>query len=223
MLHPRTGFARPAGTSLALVLLSASLGFGFEAAATTVRGLSLYEKSEVAESIVRAEVLAVSVGWAQEGQSARTLVSLQVKESLKGKLKVGETFVLLQAGGKIGDFEHRIPGMSAFAPGEEAILFLEPYQNFHVEIGIGIGKYGIQSDPSGSKVVTHDPKVALVTYGKDGATQIADAQPMSPELVDKFLARLRNYVSGVRKPPAAPDDPPGSRPTRAPAQSSGKK
>ncbi len=223
MLHTRTGSPRLAGTSLGLAFVASLILFSSQAHATTVRGLSLYEKTQIAEVIVRAEVISVSVGWAQEGQSARTLVSFRVREPLKGKLKTGETFVLLQAGGKIGDFEHHIPGMSEFRAGEEAILFLEGYQNYLVEIGVGIGKYGIEADASGEKVVTHDPKVALVTSGKDGATQIEDARPMTPELIGKFILRVRDYVTGTQKPAAPHDDPPGSRPTRAADPIPGKK
>lgn len=181
--------------------------------ATTVRGLSLYEKAEVAQSVVRAEVLSVTPRWEREGHSVETLITLRVTDRLKGPLEVGAKFELRQSGGRIGEFVHEIPGMSPFKVGEDVILFLEPYERFQVEIGIGIGKYGIEKDPSGALLVTHDPRVALVYTQPDGRMQIEEAQPMTPERLDKFLARVRSYTSGRRRPSAPAGDAPLLRPT----------
>lgn len=218
MCFSRTGRTQSAGPPAALaftLLLGLSLASG-PAEATTVRGLSLYEKTQVAQSIVRAQVVSVDVSWEREGHSAQTLVTLRVEENLKGPLEVGSKFELRQSGGKIGDFVHDIPGMSPFTAGEEVILFLEPFERYQVEIGIGIGKYGIQKQDSGARYVTHDPNVALVYTKADGSMRIEEAQPMTPERLEKFIARVRNYVTGALKPSAPASEPPKLRPTLTP-------
>lgn len=212
MFGARTGRSQSARPAAALALLSASL-FAAPALATTVRGLSLYEKAQVAQTIVRAEVLSVSPRWEREGHSAETIVTLRVTERLKGALELGSKFELRQAGGRIGEFVHEVPGMSPFQVGEDVLLFLEPYERYQVEIGVGIGKYGIEKSPTGALQVTHDPKVALVFERPDGALRIEEARPMTPERLDKFLARLRSYVSGERRPSPAANAPPTLRPT----------
>ena len=54
---------------------------------------------------------------------------------------------------------HIADGQSAYEPGEEVILFLEPKGSEYVEIGIGIAKYSVEHDGK-TKIVTHNPSVA---------------------------------------------------------------
>lgn len=202
MLPTFTGFSRSAGRLPRSLIALFALGAMSSAPAwaTTVRGLSLQEKCMIAETIVRAEVISVATGWELEGQSAKTLVTFRVREGFKGSFQPGAELVVRQAGGTIGDFVHEIPGMSRYREGEEAFLFLESFRGFQVEIGVGIGKYGIETDRRGTKFVTHDPSVSLVYTKPDGSTSIEEAKPMVPEAIDKFGARLASYLSGARRP-----------------------
>lgn len=184
------------GLFLATLLLAAPT----RSEATVVRGLSLYEKTKVAPLVIRAEVLSVESSWYRgEGVSIKTLITLKVLETLKGDVPAGSRVVLRQAGGKIGDFIHQIPGTNPYKVGEQAILFLEPYKEFYVEIGIGIGKYDIEG-AGATAMVTHDPKVALAYSLPGQPMQIKPATPMIPEPLPKFLTRVRDYISGVKKP-----------------------
>ena len=201
--------------TLLLALLLAPL----PAEATVVRALSLYEKAQVAPLIVRARVERVEPVLATDAGSVQTLVTIHVLEVLKGNAKNGDRLLLRHSGGTVGDFTHHVPGQSVYEAGEEAILFLEPWGPYLVEIGIGIGKYPIEVQ-RGLQVVTHDPKVALARIVPGEPMQIEDSVPMEPEPIDRFTKRLRSYVKGFVKPtqsalpsldPKAPIDTPASR------------
>lgn len=170
--------------------------------ATVVKALTLYEKAQVAAVVVHATVERAEPAWEIEGGSVKTLVTLKVIASLKGGARPGDRLIVRQSGGKIGDFEHHIPGVSTWEPGEEVIMFLEPLGPYLVEIGIGIGKYEIETDGA-KKWVTHDPKVALARIEPGKGMVIEESGPMVPELLPDFLKRVRTYVAGIQTPAGA--------------------
>jgi hypothetical protein len=185
-------------------LLALSIAVQSPASATVVRGLSLFDKTQIAPLVIRAEVERVEPVWEVPGGSVKTLVTVRVLEVLKGAASPGDHLILRQAGGRIGDFDHRIEGADAWVPGEESVLFLEPLGEVMVPIGIGIGKYEIEPSPSG-KLVTHHPKVALAFHQPGGSgMRIEPAQAMEPEPLETFLARLRNYAAGDPTEPGQP-------------------
>ena len=59
-----------------------------------------------------------------------------------------------KGGGTVDGFTQTAPGLSVFEEGEEVIMFLEPYRETYVPIGIGIGEYEVRSTKGGRKLVT---------------------------------------------------------------------
>jgi hypothetical protein len=173
----------------AILALCTAGAISFEAGATVVRGMTLEQKTLSAPTIVLAEVLSQDTHWVREGGSAETVFTLKVKQSFKGELRSGSTFTLLQAGGRIGQFVHEVPGQSPWKKGEQAILFLEPFERHFVEIGVGIGKYGIEQG-----IVTHAPKVAVAIVEKGRQMKIEAAQPMKPTPLPAFVAQLKGFL-----------------------------
>lgn len=173
----------------AILALCTAGAISFEAQATVVRGMTLEQKTQSAPTIVLAEVLSQDTHWVREGGSAETVFTLKVKQSFKGELRAGSTFTLLQAGGRIGQFVHEVPGQSPWKKGEQAVLFLEPFEKHFVEIGVGIGKYGVEQG-----IVTHAPKVAVAVVEKGRQMKIEAAQPMKPTPLPAFVAQIKGIL-----------------------------
>jgi hypothetical protein len=178
-------------------LVLAALVLPSRADATVVKAMTLEEKTEAAPLIVHAIVERIESEWNLPGASARTLITIRVLETIKGDAAKGETLIVHQSGGRIGDFHQTAPGLSTFEAGEECVLFLEPMGAYLVELGIGIGKYAIE--PAGDeKWVTHAPKVAGYRVStEDGRGRIEPIAPMKPEPLKLFLKRVRSFVQHI--------------------------
>ena len=196
---------------LAVAALAIGLGLGAapSAEATVVRALSLQQKAELAPVIVHAVVRSISVERDPDATRVVTLIQVEVLEAIKGDVKAGQILTLWQAGGRSGDLHSYVPGQSVYERGEQAILFLERAPNGHlVEIGVGIGKYGIEQTPSGP-MVTHHPKVGLAITEPGKPMRIEEGTAMEPVALDRFLTQVRTYAKGkkpieVKSPRPAP-------------------
>lgn len=176
---------------LCLSLMSA------EAQATTVKLMSLLEKTEACPVVVHGIVQRVETRWAVFGARVETLVTLEVVEALKGDLAPGERITFRRGGGTIGRFTQTAPGLSRYEEGEEVIMFLEPYLETYVAIGIGIGKYEVETTAGGQKYVFHDPKVAAVRFDADQPIEVEPHPAMEPEPLHLFLKRVRSFARGI--------------------------
>jgi hypothetical protein len=202
--------ARARGTLPAMhrpLALSLALSWGVltlapPAEATVVRALSLREKVEVAPVVIHGVVERVEVEWEVPGARIQTLVTVKIGEAIKGGFEPGERLILRRGGGQLGDITQTAPGLSSYEPGEEVILFLEPFGPYYVAIGIGIGKYAV-GQVGQEKWVSHAPNVAGVTF-REGAPKVVEPiQPMTPEPLHQFLKTLRSYARKIPTDPTA--------------------
>ncbi len=185
--------------NLALALALGIVGAPVAAQATVVKAMSLLEKSEASPVIVHGLVERVDTEWEVFEARVRTIITVKIIESIKGDFAPQERLVLFRGGGQIGDFVQTAPGLSQYEPGEEVILFLEPLDEGYIEIGIGIGKYGVNSWGS-NKWVTHAPEVAAVRFSSEQPMKIEALEAMQPEPLHLFLKRVRSYVRGLTEP-----------------------
>jgi len=177
----------------AAVSLSVSVMATGPADATVVRALDLSQKAHVARAIVLGRVEKQEARWIIENGAIKTIVTMRVEKALKGDVAVGKTIQVVMPGGQIGDFVHKVSGTSTFERGERAVMFLEPHPDGWVEIGIGIGKYGIQS-VNGKPVVTHDPLVTVATVSGDEPMKLEPPKAMKPMLLAAFLTEVRTAL-----------------------------
>lgn len=176
------------------VALALSFAPAMIASATVVRALSLEEKTHLAELVVRAEVEAIETRWADGKGFLETRVTWRVVETLKGAARAGEKLTVWQGGGEKDGHVQHIPGTDTFRRGEQAVLFLErgPKSSW-VQIGIGIGKYGIETRGA-AKIVTHAPQVSLAVMRPGEPMKIEPATPMPPLPLAEFMAQVRAIV-----------------------------
>lgn len=171
--------------------------------ATVVKWMSLADKTQISPVVVHGIIERVDTEWEVVGAKVRTVATVRVVEAIKGDLAKDERILLRRGGGRIGTFEQTAPGLSVYEPGEEVVLFLEPYGPYLIEIGIGIGKYDVGSDGR-SKWVHFAPNVAELKPAEAGRqAKIEDAQPMEPVKLERFLKEVRSYARGIPTAPVA--------------------
>lgn len=159
--------------------------------------MSLLEKTEACPVVVHGIVERLEPRWVVPGARVETLITIQVLESIKGEIPARERFTFRRGGGTIGDFTQTAPGLSPYEEGEEVILFLEPYLETYVEIGIGIGKYDVEVLPGGAKYVVHSPDVAAVRFSSDQPMRIEHHPVMEPVPLHDFLKLVRSYARSI--------------------------
>ncbi len=174
------------------------------AAATVVEALTLLEKTQRAPLVVHVRAERIEPVLEDNGGAIETRVTFVVLEALKGDAAAGQLLIVRQSGGKIGSFEHHVPGVSKWTLGEEAIMFLEPVGAMLVELGIGIGKYGVEYT-NGEAMVTHDPQVAVAKVRPNQPLEVTEAERMTPEPIRAFKKRVRSYARGITAPTPTTD------------------
>ena len=161
--------------------------------------MTLREKTESASVVVHGVVEHVSARWTLDGARIETRVVLEVLECLRGGCEKGERIGFRRPGGEVEGVWQRAPGLAEYAAGDEVILFLEPYGETLVSIGIGIGTYRVELKDLGAglePVVVHAPKVAGLRFA-DGERPMVTPLPASePEALSGFLKRVRSFVAG---------------------------
>ena len=203
---PRTLAAMHSFRTAAAAALLLSASSAGPARASVVQGLDLTQKVDAAPVIVHGIVARVQPEWTLPGERIRTMVTLEVKTSLKGDVPIGHRLLVERGGGSLDGIRQMAPGLSAYEEGEEVILFLEPLGAHYVAIGIGIGKYEVRLE-NGERQVHHAPEVHAVRY-TGGRTVLAPIPPMSPESFDGFIKRVRTLATRPVGTPA----PKGRRP-----------
>lgn len=206
MLRP---WIRVCPVSWALLCVGALIAL--PAHATVVKAMSLEEKCQASPVIVHALVERSEVDWEVIGASVMTLVTVKVVEGLRGDVAPGQTLVLQLGGGQIGDLHVEVPGTNHYEPGEEVVLFLEPLGARYVEIGVGIGKYDVET-AGREKWVSFAPKVAAVRLGQGSHAVPEPIPPMEPERLSSFLKRVRSHVAGIPVGVTSPRKTPVHRP-----------
>lgn len=161
--------------------------------ATTLARLSLDQLAAGSSAVARVRCTAAESRW--ENGAIWTVTTLQVVESLKGALP-SEIAVRLP-GGRVGHLTAAIDGAPKFAPGNEAIVFLQPSRagGFTVA-GWAEGTFRISRDPRiGIESVTQESSRFAVF---DGATRAFRTEGVRHMPIEEFRARVAAAVAGAR-------------------------
>jgi len=133
-----------------------------------------------------------------------TLTTVEVLDGLKGATK-GEQVVIYQVGGTFQGISQWIAGNHRFAQGEEFILFGVRHKDMVVSYGVGIGKFRVIRDASGT-VVVEDVNNVIGAYGqRNGQMKLEHAIPRVYLTLDTFKDLVRDVSNmppplEVRKP-----------------------
>jgi hypothetical protein len=162
------------------------------AAGSLVQALDLAELTAQAERIVVAHVVSSKSDWDPSRRTIRTRIEIKVEEAWKGAVAPGETIVIVQPGGSVGDIEMRVHGMPSFALGEKTVLFLAGQAAPRV-VGMSQGKRSVRWDSTAKRWVAEGAEhSAVVRRDSQGHFQRAPAEPATG--LDEFRQRVRALV-----------------------------
>lgn len=185
--------------------------------AMTVLQVDLKQLVTTADLVLHGTISRVQVlDRRKEGRGVWTEFTLNVADVWKGDAKkVGATFSWRHVGGTTADgMTVAVPGMPAFAVGEETVVILEKTSDNWVVSGGPQGKYTVNRDKAGRKTVLRD--VQEVYYlRKDPATGGMQPAPKQVQIV-RFLSEFRDEVAGYAAADAktrAPVGPAKTAPT----------
>ncbi len=205
---------RRAAATLLPLLLAAMVGTGGPVSAQ-FRHFTTQDMVGMSDDIVAGRVKTVHTHWDEKGTTIVTDITVEVNDTLKGRMNKGGAIQFRQIGGRMGAIVTDAVGLAKFAEGEEALLFLERVPNgMHVVAGER-GKYAIVTDPkTGVKTLkggTRDADYALQaakSNGKAGAKIDAPegasartkggGEPL-PVALEDFKKHVRELVNAEAK------------------------
>lgn len=176
-----------------LAMVSSLIILTLPANASVMRFMPIEDLARRSSQVVRARITAQSVHWTANHEGIYTQIEAVVTGDIKaepgrpGTLGgTGRRLTIIQAGGEIDGVSLDWTGRPTFRPGEDLILFLQPYE---------------EADPS-------DPR-QLVVGGKQGRMRVLeDPQGGSPVMVERDLQGVLDapFIEG--------DEPVGPAPRR---------
>ena len=164
---------------LVLLLLHLSLH------ATTLARLSLDKLAAVSDAVARVRCTATVSRW--EGGAIWTVTTFDVMETLKGNLPA-EIEVRLP-GGRVGHLTTTVNGTPQFAPGAEAIVFLEKSRAGGFTVAGWVeGTFRISREPlTRAEVVTQESSAFAVF---DATTRAFRAEGVHRMPLEEFRSRV---------------------------------
>jgi hypothetical protein len=146
-----------------------------------------------AQIIVVGRVVDVHADWEDGRRRINSYVTVEVASTLKGRAGDEVTFVV--PGGQMGRYRTIVIGAPVFAPGDEAVLFLNvgPGAVPHV-FGLNQGVFRIRADSRGQRMVV-PPALLARSDGPEVVARGASARRPLP--LDAFYAQLRAVLAEV--------------------------
>jgi hypothetical protein len=175
-----------------LAALAVALAFVPAARATVLVPAELGELVRESQAIVHGRVADVTAVWADGRRRIDSLVTIEVREYLKGDL--GAQVTIRVPGGQIGRYRSVMVGAPAFAEGDEVVLLLGARgPSYPYVLGLSQGVFRVVEDPqTRARLVVPPPLVAGVEVQAvkrgDGARR--------PLPLDRFTAEVRALVAG---------------------------
>lgn len=158
--------------------------------ATTLARLSLEQLAAGSDAVARVHAVRAESRW--DSGSIWTITTFDVVETFKGSLP--EQIAVRLPGGRVGHLTSTVEGTPKFAPGNEAVVFLQPSPAGGFTIAGWVqGNFRISRDArSGGEIVTQDSSAFAVF---DAATRTFRAQGIRRMPIEEFRARLTAAIS----------------------------
>ncbi len=167
---------------LVLVTMGALSALG-----TTLVAMDVPALTRASDLVVRGTVVRVEPRWTEDKRRIITDSEILVSEVLKGNV-TGQTVVVMQPGGAIGDVGQLVHGTAKFSLGDEVVVFLERRGDRAFVVGLAQGRFLV--DRSGA--------TPMVKGGEDDLFLI-DAKTHRPVEAPAQPMTLAALLSGVRE------------------------
>lgn len=173
-------------TWIAAVVMTALMATAGTASATQVLYQSIEDLGTQAAVVVHGSVASVQSYWNDTQTKIFTETSITVDTAYKGD--AGATVQVLQLGGTVGNVRVTAHGALRWAPGEEVILFLEPFRDGKYQVaGFSQGKFNVVRDELTSET--------YVTRSALEGTQLVGVPENDDEAVGLLKLPLERFVS----------------------------
>jgi len=117
--------------------------------------------------VVQGKVTGVRSYWNDSNTKIFTETQVAVDRSFKGG--AGGTVSVVQLGGVVGHVQMKVEGALAWNPGEEVLLFLEPFPGGRYMVyGLSQGRYDIERDERGRPFVSRGAFEGVEMKGAPG-------------------------------------------------------
>ena len=135
---------------VSILVLVALTTFG---QATQIIYRSPQQMGEESALVVSGRVTGVRSYWNDTNTKICTETQVAIDQSYKGG--AGGTVSVVQLGGVVGHVQMKVEGALAWSPGEEVLLFLEPFNgDRYMVYGLSQGRYEIERDVRGRPYVS---------------------------------------------------------------------
>ncbi len=172
--------AKVLGAALLALTLLAPL-----ALATQVAYRSPSQMGVESALVVRGEVTGVRSYWNESHTKILTEASIAVADRYKGA--AGGTIEVVQLGGVVGHVRMTVHGALSWTPGEEVLLFLEPFKGRAWQVsGMFQGKFKVVRNAAGEPFIMNAPSGDAELVGAPGAGGQA-LRPSGPVALDDFV------------------------------------
>ncbi|NIO29562.1 MAG: hypothetical protein GTO29_13525 [Candidatus Latescibacteria bacterium] len=142
--------------------------------------------------VVKGKVATSRSFWNEKRTKIFTETFVDVDETYKGT--GGSTVRIIQIGGVVGNVRMHVHGALSWRPGEEVLLFLEPYgtEGYRVS-GFSQGKFEIERDPkTGEAFITRPALEGVEVLGapvREGAAPVSRTVKIR---LDQFIEEALN-------------------------------
>jgi hypothetical protein len=182
-----------------LTIFAAAFALNPKALATTFIPMPFPELVKGVPTVVRGKIGTSYSDWVTSSDSAQriyTFYRLQVQESFKGDVPVGD-ILIRELGGEKGGVGMQVAGAAQFSRGEDVVLFLgERNSDGSYDVrGLSSGKFNLRRQPNGAECLSGIGVTAAA--GADGFLQDHEnegAQDASASRCDWTVEALRNLV-----------------------------
>lgn len=145
-----------------------------------------------ADIIAYGRVVGTSVESSEDRKRIDTLVTLSVGTYLKGS--AGETLVFTVPGGQVGRYRHVLVGAPQFAPGEEAIVFLNLRdEGYPVVFGLNQGVFRVRLDRATKRRLV--APAAVIGHTDRPESVVRGAPARRPVAIETFGAQVQAVLA----------------------------
>ncbi len=171
--------------------------FGFslliqQAWSLSIARADLEELTTESAKIVLGHITAIDYQWQdQSRKTIETRLTVSVEQYLKGS--GGNSIIVTQLGGQMGDLKMEIAGTPEFDVGDEVLFFLQEYHGKYWIHSIALGAFSIITENNGQKlIVNHLQDVELIDPDTGARVAAEKAFPIVP--LHDFISEITRYI-----------------------------
>jgi hypothetical protein len=165
--------------------------------ATQILYRSPQQLGQQSELVVHGRVVGSESQWNDKRTKIFTTTRIAVESTFKGA--TAPTVEIIQLGGTVGSVKVTVSGALRWVPGEEVVLFLEPYAQGKYQVsGFSQGKFNVERDPDTGKAFIRRPALEGVqVLGAPSSDEMARTSKFENIPLETFVNRaLGNEKKG---------------------------